>query len=297
MLSIRQIIVIAAISLALFVLGGLPAVERQAAFPSGQNNGLAERGQAFKDVKLSAKAAYVYDIEADKPIFEYNADAQLPLASLTKLMTAIVIRELAPEGLLVRITKEAVGQEGDSGFAVGEKIKLQDLLAIMLVSSSNDAAYAAAQSYADAVGGFVSLMNKKARQLGLGQTFFINPTGLDFSEKVAGAYGSAKDAARLLMYAYEHYPDLFGETARQSLSYKGKVYRNTDKLVGRISRILAGKTGFSQLAGGNLAVIADIGFNHPVAIVVLGSTEEGRFQDVETLYKETIKYWRNKTND
>ena len=128
-------------------------------------------------------------------------------------------------------------------------------------------------------------MNRKAQELNLSQTYFLNPTGLDMSEHLAGSYGSAKDVADLISYIFRNYPSITEITQYDSVNVNSRNFSNTNKLVNKLSRLLSGKTGFSDLAGGNLAVITDIGFNRPVAIVVLGSSREGRFDDVEKLHQ------------
>jgi len=225
----------------------------------------------FEEIKLEAKSAYVFDITRNKEVFKLNADAPLPLASLTKIMTAVVALENIPQGQ-----------------------KLTDLLSIMLISSSNDVAteLSLGVELPSSLGSstpFVSLMNKKAEELDLGQTVFLNPTGLDISPDIAGAHGSAKDVFKLMDYFIKNYQEIAKITGYESIIVNSHIFKNTDKLTEQLPGIVAGKTGFSDLAGGNLAVIIDIGLGHPVAIIVLGSTEEGRFEDVKKLYKATFK--------
>ncbi len=243
---------------------------------------------AFQDIKLEAKAVYIFDIVKNEPIFELNADAQLPLASLAKIMTAVTAKESLPERLKINISAEAVMQEGDSGFSSGEQWQIEKILDAMLISSSNDAAFALASVLN--LPHFVFSMNEKARELNLAQTYFLNPTGLDLSEGVAGAYGSARDVADMLSYALKNYSSLLEITRYETIELASRDFRNTNELVNEIPNLLGGKTGFSDLAGGNLAVVVDIGFNRPVIIVALGSSEQGRFEDVKKLYSETIKY-------
>lgn len=227
----------------------------------------------FDNIRLEAKSAYVFDVIAEKPIFELNADSQLALASLTKLMTAAVAKENIPEWILININ--------------GEKWKISDLLDAMLISSSNDAAAAIALSRND----FISLMNRKSDELKLNQTYFLNSTGLDSSNHIAGAYGSARDVANLLNYLIKNHPSLLETTQYNEVQINSRSFKNTNKLIDEMPGIIAGKTGFSDLAGGNLAVVFDIGLEHPIIIVALGSSEEGRFKDVRALYEETLKYF------
>lgn len=241
----------------------------------------------FDNINLEAKSAYVFDVISKKPIFELNAGSQLPLASLTKLMTAAVAKENIPEWTLVDISPAAIMAAGDYGFLAGEKWKISDLLDAMLISSSNDAAAAIALSRND----FVFLMNKKSDELKLRQTYFLNSTGLDSNNQIAGAYGSARDVANLLNYLIKSHPSLLEATQYGEIQINSRSFKNTNKLIDEMPGIIAGKTGYSDLAGGNLAVVFDIGLEHPVIIVALGSSEEGRFEDVKKLYNETLKYF------
>ncbi len=214
-----------------------------------------------------------------------NSEIQLPLASLTKIMTALVAQENLPSHLLVTISKEAVLQEGDEGFKTGEQWPLADLMDAMMISSSNDAAFALASELNKDLGkDFVLLMNKKAEELNLMQTYFVNPTGLDFSKNTAGAYGSAKDIVNLILYVIKNYPSLMEITRFEKIEINLREFKNTDKIITDLAGFIAGKTGFTDLAGGNLAVVADKGYAHPFIIVVLGSTPDGRFNDVKTIY-------------
>ncbi len=243
----------------------------------------------FNGLGIEAKAVYVYDALNEKTIFEINPESQLPLASLTKLMSAEVARENILEWQTIKVSVEAIKEEGDTGFLAGEDWKISDLLDAMLVSSSNDAAAAIALREDN----FISLMNQKSKELNLEQTFFLNPTGLDINSNLSGAYGSAKDIAMLLDYLLKKYPDLLEATRQESIFENSRNFKNTNRIINEIPNIIAGKTGYSDLAGGNLALAVDVDFGHPVIIVVLGSSEEGRFEDVKTLYNEVLKYVSN----
>jgi D-alanyl-D-alanine carboxypeptidase len=125
----------------------------------------------------------------------------------------------------------------------------------------------------------------------------LNQTGLDVNEQMAGAYGSATDMAKLIAVTAEKYPDILEVTRYESVMLKAlpkddRWAENTDKIVEEIPGIIASKTGFTDLAGGNLAVVFDLGINHRVAIAVLGSSREGRFTDVKALLNATLSYYR-----
>jgi D-alanyl-D-alanine carboxypeptidase (penicillin-binding protein 5/6) len=116
----------------------------------------------------------------------------------------------------------------------------------------------------------------------------LNPTGLDISAEEAGAYGTARDVSFLLEYIVKNHPAILEPTkSNKTLLYNtvGGFHeaKNTNNIVNQIPNLIGSKTGYTDLAGGNLTVVLDIGFNHPVIITVLGSTIDGRFSDVSKL--------------
>ncbi|MBI5742577.1 MAG: D-alanyl-D-alanine carboxypeptidase [Candidatus Niyogibacteria bacterium] len=253
----------------------------------------------FADIAIQARSFLVSDLSSGAPqtIAGRESTLQWPLASVTKLATAVIASENIPADAEVKITAAAVAERGDDGLLVGERFVRDDLLDLMLVRSSNDAA----RAFADTLGyeKFLQLMNDKAKALGMTQTYFLNPNGLDVGVSTSGAYSSAEDLAKLAAYILNTAPQLFSATERpefsvRSLSGKAHGYPNTNKLVDNLPQLIGGKTGLTDIAGGNLLVIVDIGVNHPVLIIVLGSTESGRFDDVRALYDATLKYFQNK---
>lgn len=256
----------------------------------------------FNSVLLAAKSAIVYDALSKEILYDKKSETQLPLASLTKIMTALLAEETLSENGIVEVRKEAIREEGDSGLLTGERWSVRNLINLTLVSSSNDGAYALATAVLGATPheeeelAFPDLMNRKAAELSLRQTFFINSSGLDVHEVVSGGYGSAKDFSLLLAYVLENYPHILEATSHalyKTISLDGKNHSvlNTHEGVESIPGIRASKTGFTDLAGGNLAVIFEIAPLHPVIAVVLGSTEEERFHDIKTLVDATNHYF------
>lgn len=243
---------------------------------------------------LQASAAYVWDVRHQRALLNKNANAQLPLASITKLMTSLVALETLKPDAKVQMTLAAIGQDGPSDFHDGETFSAQALSDFSLVSSSNDGEYALAAAAALALskdGGtstaaFIDAMNKKAEEIGLSQTYFINPTGLDESKTKGGAYGSARDMAFLMEYLLEHHPEVLEGTTEKYTRVKGKELHtatNTNEIITQIPGVLASKTGYTDLAGGNLLIAFNAGLDRPVIVSVLGSTREGRFKDVASL--------------
>ncbi len=234
--------------------------------------------------KIEGKAALVYDPVAKRILFQKNASESLPLASLTKLMAAQTVLSKIKPTAEVTITADDLKPDGDWGFVVGDVVKISDLIKMSLVASSNDAMAAAASSLGD---DYLNDMNSTAGRLGLSNTYFLNPTGLDLSEDTAGAYGSAYDVARLAAAFMKEYPQYFELTAQSSVSIQdGTRTLSADATAAPLLSIpgfIGAKTGYTDLAGGNLVAAFDIDIGHPVIIVVLGSSEEGRFADIKTL--------------
>lgn len=239
---------------------------------------------SFDQTQITAKAAVVYDPLKQRVLFEKNAYAALPLASLTKLMTAQTVLNLRQDNDYVLITEADLAPEGDWGLRTGQQWRLRDLLTFGLVASSNDAMAAAA---AAASPSFIDEMNRTAEKLGLSQTYFLNPTGLDVDPETAGAYGSAYDMAVLASALLQKYPDLFEATAQTQVVIQSGTTElqanSTDTPILEIPGLIAAKTGYTDLAGGNLVAIFDIEIGHPVVVAVLGSTRDARFSDVREL--------------
>jgi D-alanyl-D-alanine carboxypeptidase len=270
----------------------------------------------FANLGLSAKAAIVWDISRQEALYELNSRAQLPLASLTKVMTALIAGEILPEGLIITIEPPYLEAESDDGLLADEQWRLSELIDFTLVKSSNDGALALA-AVAGALGQqqaqngeinsllvgverFTEAMNARAAELGLTQTYFTNGTGLDVSESTAGSYGSAYDMARLMEHVIQKKPEVFAATRAASASFtsaSGFVHNvsNTNDLVNKIPGLIAGKTGYTDLAGGNLAIVFDAGPAHPISVVVLGSSLQGRFSDTEKLVWAALEKLRQES--
>lgn len=264
----------------------------------------AQQQEPFKEVAIHARAAFVWDIAAHRKLYGKNEYEHLPLASVTKMMTALVAKETLSDNDIVRVSKEALRAEGDSGLLLGEEWTAKDLIAFALISSSNDAASALAQTAGGrldpsattseaARAAFLAQMNSKARSIGLLDTIYRNETGLDISEKVSGGEGTARDMAMLYEYLWRKHPDLFAATAQPETTFvsrDGKIHlaKNTNHSVAHIPGIIGSKTGYTDLAGGNLVIVTDIGFGRPIVIAVLGSTREERFTDVEKLREAAV---------
>lgn len=259
----------------------------------------------FPKVSLEAKAAYVYDLRERKELYAKNADTRLPLASVTKIMSALVASDIAPSYDSVTVSQGALDNYGDSGLTAGEKWTLKNLLDFSLLTSSNDGIRAVALSLAaihhsnasekEIIQDFVTDMNAKASELGLKNTYFWNESGLDESSVKGGAYGSARDVSTLFGYILEHKPKLLEATRESaavfvSLDNTRHAGRNTNMLVDQIPGILGSKTGFTDIAGGNVVFAFDPELGHPIVIAVLGSSAAGRFEDAKKLVDASMAY-------
>lgn len=256
-------------------LEGTPAVEVAKVFPPeitlNPNN-------------IVAASAIVYDPKDGRILFAKDAYSERPLASLTKLMTAQVVLSSTTPNTYVTITANDLAPSGDSGFHIGDSVSIRDLLKFGLVASSNDAMAAAAASVS---GNYVEKMNETAAMLGMTKSNFKNSTGLDISETEAGAVGSAYDVARLAAAFYRSHPDYFELTNKAGVSIKSGgstlTAAATMATIQNIPGFVGAKTGYTDLAGGNLVTVFDIDIGHPLVVVVLGSTEEDRFSDMRTI--------------
>lgn len=276
-----------------------PEVVQPAALSAAVAEALAAQS-AFSTVALIGQGAIVKDIDTGAVLYAHNADAQLPLASLTKVPLVLAVSEVLDPESVVTIPNDTAYNSKATPLYVGDRLRTKDLISYTLVSSSNDGAQILADVADEALRAkyqtaapeaAVWRMNDLSRQLGLRSTYYLNPTGLDESETQSGAYGSARDMATLFSYALSHDPSLFADTATTSIeitSLDGHVVRasNTDRVLESMPGILMGKTGFTDLAGGNLVVIFFSHGKHYVA-AVLGSTAEGRFSDIRQLMAAT----------
>ncbi|MFA6414487.1 MAG: D-alanyl-D-alanine carboxypeptidase [Candidatus Paceibacterota bacterium] len=273
-----------------FKQASAPAVAAEPAVPD-----------AFADLSLEAKAAVVYDLSTKQVLYAKSADAQLPLASLTKLLTVYAaLTTLAPD-TPITIDAEATRLEAPHLFNVGQTFSLTDLARLTLTASLNDGAAAIARATALRENRSENAaLAGAAAALDLSQTYAVNGSGLDESSALSGGYGSALDLARLAGALVARAPDIAAATTHSSAhatSAGGTSYtvKNTDPIVGTLPRLLLSKTGYTELAGGNLALVFDSGMNHPIAVVVLGSSKTSRFTDGETLVEATLAHFAGVT--
>ena len=194
---------------------------------------------------VSAEHAIVLDAATGRVLYEKNSNERSLIASTTKIMTGLIVCEQCNVLDRMRIPKEAVGIEGSSMYLrEGEVLTVQELLYGLMLQSGNDAAVALAIYCGGTVEGFAELMNDKARQLGLENTHFVNPNGLDSPDH----YSTAKDLALLAAYAMNN--PVFAKTvSTKSVKIGQRYLTNHNKLLWQLEGADGVKTGFTKAAG------------------------------------------------
>jgi D-alanyl-D-alanine carboxypeptidase len=214
-------------------------------------------------------------------LFEKEGNMPLPIASLTKLMTAVVALDNYNLSDTVVVDEVADSQDPmKQDVKLGDAMPVESFLDIMLIESSNKSAYALSEGPRGYPGEpmFVSLMNKKAKDLGMENTFFVDPTGLSSKD-----VSTANDLVKLAEYILNNYPKISVISKEKEFNVPGfgKV-TNTDQLLGEIPDIICSKTGFTQAADGCLLLVVNNPKNNDYLInVILGA--ENRFSEMKKL--------------
>ncbi len=198
-----------------------------------------------KGYALSAEKAILADAATGRILYEKNADSRSLIASTTKIMTALVVCEQCNVLDRMRIPKEAVGIEGSSMYLQeGEVLTIQELLYGLMLHSGNDAAVALAIYCGGTVEGFAEMMNDKARQIGMQNSHFENPNGLD----APGHYSTARDLAMLAAYAMQN--PIFSKTvSTKNITIGQRYLHNHNKLLWQVEGADGVKTGYTRAAG------------------------------------------------
>lgn len=213
-----------------------------------------------ESINVSAKSAILMDEKSGRVIYEVNAHEKSRIASITKIMTAILAIESGQLDEMVTVSRNAFGTEGSSLYLKeGEKIKLEDLVYGLMLRSGNDAAIAIAEKVGGSVEGFVWMMNQKAEEIGMVHTNFSNPHGLDNTKD---HYSTAYDMALLTRYAMQNitYEKIAGTkehhapNSTESWDYE---WKNKNKLLTQFYKYCTGgKTGYTKLAKRTLVTTA-----------------------------------------
>ncbi len=241
------------------------------------------------NLDLRAKSAISVLINSrggERVLFKKNADERLSIASLTKLMTADVILENYDLFREIKISEEAVAQEGEFGkLKAGRFFSVGYLLYPLLMESSNDAAYVLTNDYNGMTEKkFVELMNSKAKELGLENTYFINPTGLDpggFDDALNCS--TAEDLVKFTKSLLKK-TSIWEILATPKFDLYGPELINTNELLGKIPNVVGGKTGYTPEAGGCMLLVLKNGEENFLINVILGAPSPlARIEEMEKL--------------
>lgn len=277
-------------------------------FPVGEkipSDSIPQRKDDYGDIKIWAGSSVVLDADSGTILAYENGRKQIQIASLTKIMTAILTVENV-ENLdeTATITRDALQVDGttvgcptsvfcnSNRMFVGEKLSVRNLLKAMLLNSANDAATALAIHISKTPESFVKMMNEKAKSLGLKDTNFCTPSGLEIDGKESECYSSSYDIARIAAYSlkYNLIWDIMRIEEDQIYTTDGKYMhqlKNTDMLLSEMPNCLGGKTGFTPLAGKSLlTVAADPTGEHKIVSVILN--DENRWEDMKKLVDWTF---------
>jgi len=256
------------------------------------------RDYSIEDVDINSRAVMSLLLNnhgVEKILLEKNTEQQLPIASLTKLMTANVVLKnylLAKE---IKISKEAVSQEENFGnLAVGSVLTVTDLLYPLLMESSNDAAFSLANDYDGiSIENFIDMMNNEAQNLGLNNTYFVNPTGLDPEEYEPMDKINLSTARDLITLVEDllNEPLIWEVLTTEQTSFYGPLLINTNKLLRKMPGIVGGKTGFTDEALGCFMLVTEAPKGKGVLINVILGTEH-RFSEMQKLVNWVRKAYK-----
>lgn len=242
-----------------------------------------------------ARAAYLFDVKTLRPLFAKNEDMRLPIASLTKIMSAIVVLEHLHAHDVVTVTSESIRVDGTKrDLTVGDRFTVSDLMRYMLVQSSNDAAVALAVYAREQGIDFVKEMNNTAVRIGMTHTVFKDPAGLDDT-----GYATARDLSFLIRYALRYEDHIFSPLREKVISIttvdetRVVTVTNTNQLLETLEDIRGGKTGYTDGARGCMILLVRVPETRDtIAAVLLGS--EDRFTHTAELvtWARTAFQWQ-----
>jgi serine-type D-Ala-D-Ala carboxypeptidase (penicillin-binding protein 5/6) len=229
---------------------------------------------------LHAESIVVYDIEQGKSVFEKNPHTIHGFASLTKLMTFRVVEELLDPTMVMTLDASDMVPGHPIGLQVGDTWSVADWLSLLIMASSNEVATMFAR-YDD---NFIQHMNAYAQSLGMNDTVFMNPTGLD-NEGMREAMGSAYDLTLLVRDIMDRHPQGLPVLTQPTLTlhrHDGTSFmvEHTHQGIQYIDNLLLSKTGYTNEAGGALLVVVRPRPGYTYSVIILGSTYEDRFDDI-----------------
>jgi len=244
---------------------------------SANPNFLPIRDWQVNDPEIEAKAALIFDLDKNKILFQKEINRILSIASLTKIMTGLIVLENLDLDQEITISENALTGYGSKGnLSLNEKLSVNDLLHALLMESSNDAAWALAEKTEEKTGqNFVSLMNQKVDQLGLTSTRFSDVSGFKQTN-----ISTVDEIVKLINYSFSQ-PVIWQIMKKPEIDLAGHHWVNTDELLNRLPNIVGGKTGYTQEAQGCLVLVLEKPGYGKLVTVVLGAQE--RFLETEKL--------------
>ena len=250
---------------------------------------LETSGNISDEPVINSRAAIVFDRNSKCILYSKNADIKKAMASTTKIMTSIIVLENCEDlNRTVTITQKAAGTGGSRlGLKKDDKITIYDLLYGLMLRSGNDAAVALAIEIGGSIEGFADLMNAKAKELGLANTHFVTPHGLDNNEHYTTAY----ELAVLTDYSLknEDFAKIVG-TKNYTITVNGspKQLNNTNELLGVLNGVVGVKTGFTNNAGRCLVTETKRGDMDIITVVLGADTKKYRTKDSIELIEYTF---------
>ncbi|OGE32299.1 hypothetical protein A3D83_02620 [Candidatus Daviesbacteria bacterium RIFCSPHIGHO2_02_FULL_41_10] len=231
----------------------------------------------IEPIKVSAKAAFFVDTKSGEALYAKKIHDRLPVASLVKVMTVLIALEHKKIDDKFLVSQRAAGMEPDKMFLIaGEKLSLRELLSGIFLVSANDGAEVLAEGVTGDRSEFLKLMNAKARQLGMKNTYFANPTGLD--EDINNSYSSAYDLVILTRYLIRHHSEVVDISSSEHI-YLPQTPEHQDydmytgiNLLTTYPGVVGFKTGYTPEAGLTLITLARKD-GHEVVGVLLGSED------------------------
>lgn len=242
---------------------------------------------------ISASSYIAYDLDNDIVYYEKNVDDKRLIASITKILTAIVTIENVDINKNVEVGEEVLKAYGSAVYIeVGEKLTIKDLLYGLMLRSGNDAAIVLAKNVAGSNDNFAKLMNKLATDIGMKNSYFINPHGLEDNDG-NGNISTAKDMALLTRYAMKNkvFKEIFG-TKKYTVktNYKTYSWTNKNKLLLSEDYITGGKTGFTKKAHRTLVTT---GSRNNINVVIVTLNDGNDFIDHKNMYEEIFRKYKS----
>ena len=238
---------------------------------------------AAEAVEVSAAAAVLMDADSGRLLYEKNGEKRMLIASTTKLMTALVALEQGGLQQEITVTGGHMAEGSSMYLRPGEKLTLETLLYGLLLSSGNDAALAVTECMGG-VAPFVARMNEKAAELGMENTHFANPNGLDDEEH----YSTAEDMAKLAAAAMDD-PVLRRVASTRTARIGGRTLTNHNKLLSKVEGCVGLKTGYTRAAGRTLVSCAE---RDGVRLVAVTLQDGDDWNDHASLYEQGFRVLR-----